>query len=84
MTAPNHCSLDSLAARLGVVVVRLSRVALDLHLMRLPADALNRIRLDSVIMGIDKTIRECQILAVGSLLTGEDGAGQRPGPHQAT
>jgi hypothetical protein len=83
MTAPNHCSVDSLATRLAVVVVRLSRVALDLHLLWLPADALNRIRLDSAITGIDKTTRECQILAVGSLPTGEDGAGQQPGPHQA-
>jgi hypothetical protein len=77
-------SLDSAPTRFDAVVMRLSRIALDLHLMRLPADAPNRSGLDSAITAIDKTIRECQILAVRNLLTGADGAGQRSGPHQAT
>jgi hypothetical protein len=69
---------------LDAVVRHLSQGALELHLMRVLADAPNRIRLDSAMAGIDRTYRECQILAVGYLLTGEDGAGRRPGPHQGT
>lgn len=83
MMATNHDSPESLATRFDAVVMRLSRVALDLHLMRLPADAPNQTRLDTAITGLDKTNRDCQIMAVRNLLTGEDGAGQRPGPHQA-
>jgi hypothetical protein len=84
VTVTDRGSRDSLTTRLTAVVLRLSRIALDLHLLRLPTDAPNKIRLDSAIAVIDKTIRECQILAVRNLPTGEDGAGRRPGPHQAT
>lgn len=83
MTATDHGSPDSPPTRFDAVVTSLSRIALDLHLMRLPADAPNRSDLDSAITAIDRTIRECQILAVRNLLTGADGAGQRSGPHQA-
>lgn len=63
-------SLDSPPTRFDAVVIRLSRIALDLHLTRLPAGAPNRSGLDNAITAIDGTIRECQILAVRNLLTG--------------
>jgi hypothetical protein len=75
---------DPLIARVATVVIRLSRVALDLTLVRLPADGVSRTRLDDAIEDIDATIRECQLLAVRNLPSGEDGAGRRPGPHRVT
>lgn len=62
--------LDSLITRVAGVIMHLSRVAPD--------------RLDNAIEGIDKTIRECRLLAVGNLPSGEEGAGRRPGQHHAT
>jgi hypothetical protein len=84
MTAAAPGSLDSLTMRVATVVMHLSQVALDLNLMRLPADGPSRSRLDNAIEGIDKTIRECQLLAVGNLPSGESGAGRRPGAHHGT
>jgi hypothetical protein len=84
MTVVNAGFLDPLTTRIATVVPHLSRVALDLTLMRLPADGPSGTRLDNAIEGIDTTIRECQLLAVGNLPTGEGGAGRRPGPCGVT
>lgn len=69
MTAVAPGSLDPLTTRVATVVTHLSRVALDLNLMRLPADGPSRTRLDNAIEGIGRTIRECQLLAFGNLST---------------
>ena len=84
MTAAAPGSLGSVTTRVATVVMHLSQVALDLNLMQLPADGPDRSRLDNAIEGIDKTIRECQLLAVGNLPSGEGGAGRRPGAHRVT
>lgn len=84
MTVASPGSFDSVTTRVATVVAHLSRAALDLTLMQLPADGPSRTRLDNAIEGIDTTIRECQLLAVGDLPSGEGDPGRRPGPHHAT
>jgi hypothetical protein len=76
--------LDPLTTRVAGVIIRLSRVALELNLAQRLSHGPNRTRLGNAIEGIDKTIRECQLLAVGNLPSGEGGAGRRPGRHHVT